>query len=96
MTLFDKICAVMSFLLGVLLLLLGVAGLFMGCNAHFTLPPVFGVLPAFVGWGIVRPIIIAWRGSGDAYAGPPRSLAQVGSPLSSMPPAAPQQERRAI
>jgi len=35
----------------------------MGCKAHFTLPPVAGVLPALVGWGIVKPIVVAWRAS---------------------------------
>ena len=40
-----------------------VPGLFMGCKAHFTLPPIAGVLPALVGWGIVKPIVVAWRAS---------------------------------
>ena len=58
---FDKFCAGMSFVLGAVLLILGVIGAFAGCSAHFTLPPVFGVLPAFVGWGIVRAVYVAWN-----------------------------------
>jgi hypothetical protein len=57
---FDKFCALGAFLLGIVLLVLGGLGLFAGCSAHFTLPPVAGIIPAFVGWGIVRPIWVAW------------------------------------
>jgi hypothetical protein len=65
MNLVDKFCGVLAFALGAVLLVLGVFGLFVGCNAHFTLPPILGVIPALVGWGIVRAVWIAWR------AGPP-------------------------
>jgi hypothetical protein len=61
MSAFDKVCAAVAFLLGVALLILGVFGLFAGCKAHFTLPPILGVLPAFVGWGIIRAIWVAWN-----------------------------------
>ena len=61
MSAFDKLCAAVAFLLGVVLLILGVFGLFAGCKAHFTLPPVLGLLPAFVGWGIIRAVWIAWN-----------------------------------
>ena len=61
MSIFDKICAVAACLLGVALLILGVFGLFAGCKAHFTLPPILGALPAFVGWGIVRAVWVAWN-----------------------------------
>ena len=64
MNIFDKICAVVAFGLGAVLLLLGVIGLFTGCKAHFTLPPILGVLPAVAGWGIVKPIIVAWKSPG--------------------------------
>jgi hypothetical protein len=57
---FDKLCSITAFLLGIVFLVLGVIGLFAGCSAHFTLPPVLGVIPAFVGWGMVRPIWVAW------------------------------------
>ena len=84
MNLFDKICAACSFLLGVLLLLLGAVGLFKGCNAHFALPAIFGVIPAFIGWGIVRPVFLAWRASGaETYMPAPRSVG-VGSPIPSL------------
>jgi len=61
MNIFDKICCVLAFLLGVALLILGALGLFMGCNANFTLPPILGVIPAFAGWGIVKAIVVAWK-----------------------------------
>ena len=63
MNFFDKFCAVFAFILGAIFLILGVIGLFVGCNAHFSLPPILGVVPALVGWGIVRPVIIAWNNS---------------------------------
>jgi hypothetical protein len=61
MNIFDKICIGVAFIMGVILLGLGVLGLFEGCNAHFSLPPLWGVIPAFVGWGIVRSVIVAWK-----------------------------------
>ena len=61
MNLFDKICAVLAFIIGAIFLLLGAVGLFTGCRAHFTLPPILGALPILVGWGIIRPIIVAWK-----------------------------------
>ncbi len=61
MNIFDKICASMAFVLGVVLILLGVIGAFIGCKAHFTLPPILGVIPAIIGWGVVKPIILAWK-----------------------------------
>lgn len=61
MNLFDRICAVPAMLLGIALLILGIFGLFTGCKANFSLPPVLGLLPALVGWGIARSIWIAWK-----------------------------------
>lgn len=61
MNLFDKICCVPAFVLGILLLLLGIPGLFTGCQANFTLPPVLGIIPALVGWGIIRAVWVAWK-----------------------------------
>ena len=58
---FDKVCAVLAFLIGTVFVVLGVLGLFAGCSANFTLPPIIGVVPAFVGWGIVKPVMIAWK-----------------------------------
>jgi hypothetical protein len=80
MNLFDKFCAFFSFLLGVVLLLLGGLGLFKGCHANFALPPVVGVIPAFIGWGIVRPIIVAWRDSGNPYFTVPKPVTPVAGP----------------
>ena len=69
---FDYFCAVFAFGLGILLLILGACGLFVGCHGAFGLPPVFGCLPAFVGWGIVRAIFVAWTASRpDALESPP-------------------------
>ncbi len=61
MSAFDKLCAAVAFLLGIAFMILGVLGLFAGCKAHFTLPPILGVFPAFVGWGILRAIWVAWN-----------------------------------
>ena len=68
MNVFDRICAVGGFVLGLVLLSLGVLGLFTGCSANFSLPPVLGVLPAFVGWGILRAIVVAWNVSKSSQA----------------------------
>ena len=61
LNLFDKICAVLAFALGIALLILGLVGLFLGCNAHFTLPPILGALPLLFGWGILKPVVVAWK-----------------------------------
>ena len=63
MNLFDKICAVLAIVLGGIFLLLGIPGIFLGCKANFTLPPILGVLPALIGWGIIKSIIVAWKNS---------------------------------
>ncbi len=91
MNLFDKFCAVFAFLFGVVFLLLGILGLFQGCNANFSLPPIAGVAPAFIGWGIVRSIIVAWRVSGDGYFSAPQPVAR---PLAPAPP--PDPNRRPV
>lgn len=61
MNVFDRLCARIAFVPGVIVLLLGVFGLFAGRRAQFSLPPVLGILPALVGWGILRFIVIAWK-----------------------------------
>lgn len=61
MNAFDKACAVLAFALGVALLVLGAMGLFIGCSARFTLPPVLGAIPALVGWGVVRCVYLSWN-----------------------------------
>jgi hypothetical protein len=71
MNAFDKFCAIFSFLLGLVLLVLGVIGLFTGCKANFSLPPVLGVLPALVGWGIVRSVYFAWSAQRPPWSPPP-------------------------
>ena len=64
MTIFDKMCAVLSIGIGVVFMFLGVIGLFIGASAHFTLPPVLGGLPFFLGWGMCIPLIKFWKMSG--------------------------------
>lgn len=66
MNVFDKLCAVLACVLAVALLILGVIGLFTGRSANFTLPPILGVLPALIGWGIIRSVQVAWRQSGPS------------------------------
>ena len=61
LSVFDRICAGLAFLLGIVLVVLGLLGLFFGCRANFTLPPVLGGLPALVGWGILKSVRVAWR-----------------------------------
>ena len=61
MNVFDKICAVLAIILGGLFMILGGLGLFTGCKAHFTLPPILGGLPLLVGWGIIKAIVVAWN-----------------------------------
>ena len=69
MNIFDKICAVLAFALGIILLVLGAFGLFTGCRANFTLPPILGVVAALVGWGILKPIWVAWKKPKGSAAG---------------------------
>jgi hypothetical protein len=61
---FDRICAALAFVLAVVLIVLGAIGLFVGCQANFTLPPILGVLPLLPGWGILKCVIVAWRRRG--------------------------------
>jgi hypothetical protein len=64
MTTFDKICAALSISIGAIFMVLGVIGLFIGAKAYFTLPPILGVLPFFLGWGMCVPLVKYWRMSG--------------------------------
>ena len=79
MNIFDKICACMAFVMGVIFLILGLIGAFMGCNANFSLPPILGAIPALVGWGIIRPIIVAWRNTSiEKVSAPTRTYVDSG------------------
>ncbi len=77
MNVLDKICAGLAVPLAVVLVLLGGFGLFFGCSANFTLPPIFGFLPVVMGWGIIRSVSIAWTANReevfDARASEPSS-----------------------
>ncbi len=61
MNAFDKLCAALAFVLGIVFVFYGALGLFMGCTAWFSLPQGWGVLPAFIGWGMLRAIYLAWN-----------------------------------
>ena len=48
MSVFDKICAVPTIVVGVIFMVLGAFGVIFGCKANFTLPPILGGLPFFL------------------------------------------------
>ena len=60
MTTFDKACAILSIPIGAIFMVLGAIGLFTGSNAHFTLPPILGGLPFFLGWAMCVPLVKYW------------------------------------
>ncbi len=71
MNVFDKICALFAFVMGIILLVAGVFGFFAGVRVWFTLPPILGLLPALAGWGIVRPVYLVWNmNKPDAVSSP--------------------------
>jgi hypothetical protein len=61
MSVFDKACAVLALLFGLILLGVGAFGMILGVRLWVDLPPVLGVLPALAGWGVYRTFRIAWR-----------------------------------
>ncbi len=61
MTTFDRICAALSIAVGAIFMVLGVIGLFFGSRANFTLPPILGGLPFFLGWGMCIPLVRYWK-----------------------------------
>ena len=68
MSVFDKICAALSIVVGAIFMILGGIGLFTGAKAHFTLPPVLGILPFFLGWGMCVPLIKYWKMSSGQHS----------------------------
>jgi hypothetical protein len=60
MNAFDKFCAALAFAFGIIFLILGAFGLVIGTYAYIRLPPIMGVVPAFIGWGIVRATYVSW------------------------------------
>jgi hypothetical protein len=66
MNTFDKICACLAVALGAVFILRGLAGLFIGWKINFTFSPILGGIPALVGWGIIKPVIIAWKKPPDS------------------------------
>lgn len=75
MNTFDKFCAAIAFLLGIVFVILGGIGVFTGCSANFKLPPILGVLPALAGWGIMKSVRVAWHATpkGPIITGSPES-----------------------
>jgi hydrogenase/urease accessory protein HupE len=61
MNIFEKICMVVTIPVGAIFMVLGVIGLFVGCNAHFTLPPILGVLPFFLGFAMFVCLVRYWK-----------------------------------
>src|SRR6476469_93986 len=55
---FDKLCASLAAVLGLIFIIMGIVGLFAGISANFSLPPILGLLPALVGWGILRCVVV--------------------------------------
>ncbi len=66
---FDKLCACLVIPIGICLMILGVIGVFAGASAHFTLPPILGGLPFFLGWAMSVTLIKLWSQSGKPDIG---------------------------
>ena len=66
MTVFDKICAVLTIPLGFVLLVAGVVGIFTGASANFSLPPILGGIPILFGWAMSVTLIRFWLRSSAA------------------------------
>lgn len=60
MNTFDKLCACLAIPIGAIFMVLGVMGLFTGAKAQFTLPPVLGCLPFFLGWAMCVTLVKCW------------------------------------
>jgi hypothetical protein len=71
---FDKLCACLSIPIGICFILLGIVGTFAGASAHFTLPPILGCLPFFLGWAMSITLLKFWGQSNhpkEAAQNPP-------------------------
>lgn len=69
MNAFDKVCACLSIPIGICFIVLGVIGTFAGASAHFTLPPILGGIPFFLGWAMSITMIKFWKQSRNAANG---------------------------
>lgn len=78
---FDKICAVLAIPIGIVFMFLGIFGLFTGSNANFTLPPVIGALPFFLGWAMCVTLIRFWRATNRLEESDPTDGREVRSVL---------------
>ena len=61
MNVFEKLCMVLTIPVGAVFMALGAIGLFTGSNAHFTLPPILGVAPFFLGFAMCVCLVKYWR-----------------------------------
>jgi hypothetical protein len=61
MNVFEKLCMIVTIPVGALLMGLGVLGLFAGCNAHFTLPPILGFAPFLLGFAMCVCLVRYWK-----------------------------------
>jgi hypothetical protein len=53
--------------------------LFAGIQANFRLPPVLGLFPAFVGWGVIRSVMLAWNVTTNESGSMPSTVDQSGT-----------------
>jgi hypothetical protein len=61
MSAFDKFCACLAIPVGFCFMALGAFGVLFGSKAHFTLPPILGGLPFFMGWAMSITLIRYWK-----------------------------------
>jgi hypothetical protein len=57
----EKVCAIITIPLGVLLLIQGAIGVFFGASFHYSLPPVLGFIPAIIGGNMCISIVRYWK-----------------------------------
>ncbi len=60
MSVLDKLCSIIAIPIGAVFMVLGIFGLFAGAKATFTLPPILGALPFFLGWAMCITLIKYW------------------------------------
>lgn len=60
MSIFDKLCVCLTIPFGIIFIVLGIMGLFFGSQASFSLPPILGFFPFFVGWAMTVTLIKYW------------------------------------
>jgi len=61
LNMFEVLCVILALLLGIVIAIQGLLGLIWGSSAHYSLSPVWGLVPFFFGWGIVRACCISLK-----------------------------------